>query len=237
MPILYFGKQCTINLCLTYILNPSKTKILVYGVKMCMMLCWICVFLEDTCMLLLLYKGRQEGCVLILCRRLWGVSLAHTSAITSKRCIQPHGECGRVDRWPSALGWWCRRRRACHSSCNWGGMPGLAGPFHLRPAVRWKTQKIQELIMSLLGFWSAVWGWNRPPQSSSSSARPRRASPRQRKHHTISFNSLTLNPSFFIYHHIPFHTPAIILFSLFLPLPCFASHLYHPAWICHYQPL
>lgn len=60
----------------------------------------------------------------------------YLAPITSKRCIQPHGECGRVDRWPSALGWWCRRRRVCHSSCNWGGMPGLAGPFHLHPAVR-----------------------------------------------------------------------------------------------------
>lgn len=87
------------------------------------------------------------------------------SFITSKPCTQPHGECGRVVRWPSALGWWCRRHRACHSSYNWDGMPGLAGPFHLHPAVRWEIQKIQELIMSLLGFCSTVWCWNQPPLS------------------------------------------------------------------------
>lgn len=101
---------------------------------------WSYTFATFACFKLL-YKGRQEGCVLTLQRRLCGVYLAHTSGITSKRCIQPHGECGRVDRWPSALGWWCRRRRACHSSCNWGGMPSLAGPFHLRPAVKMKNTK------------------------------------------------------------------------------------------------
>lgn len=103
---------------------------------------------------LILWRSRQP---------IFQADLAHTSPITLKPCIQPHGECGRVDRWPSALGWWCMRHRACHSSCNWGGMPGLAGPFHLHPAVRWETQKIQELIMSLFGFCLAVWGWNNPP--------------------------------------------------------------------------
>lgn len=153
-------------------------------------------------------------------RPIFKVDLAHTSPITSKRCIQPHGECGRVVRWPSALGWWCRRRRACHSSCNWGGMPGLAGPFHLHPAVRWETQKIQELIMSLLGFCSAVWGWNRPPRSSSSSPRPLHATPTHPSHPPTSFNSSTsLIPLFLFIHHIPFHTPAILPFSLFLPSP------------------
>lgn len=98
------------------------------------------------------------------------VDLAHPSPITLKRCIQPHGECGRAVRWSSAPGWWCRRCRACHSSCNWGGMPGLTGPFHLRPAVRWEIQKIQELIMSLLGFCLAVWGRITPPWPSSSPA-------------------------------------------------------------------
>lgn len=93
------------------------------------------------------------------------VHLEHTSPITLTRCTQPHGECGRVVQWPSAPDWWCRRRRAFHSSCNWGGMPGLVGPFHLHPAVRWETQKIQELIMSLLGFCSVVWGWNQPPSA------------------------------------------------------------------------
>lgn len=84
--------------------------------------------------------------------------------------------------------------------------------------------------MSLLGFWSAVWGWNRPPQSSSSSARPLRASPRQRMRHTSSFNCSTLNPSFFIYHHIPFHPPAIILFSL--SLSTFALFCFTPSPSC-----
>lgn len=41
--------------------------------------------------------------------------------------------------------------------------------------------------------------------------------------HTSSFNSSTLNPSFFIYHHIPFHTPTIILFSLSFYL-CLVLH-------------
>lgn len=61
--------------------------------------------------------------------------------VTWTRCTPPRGECGRAARWPSAPGWWCRRRRACHSSYNWDGMPGLAGPFHLRPAVRWQSTK------------------------------------------------------------------------------------------------
>lgn len=146
------------------------------------------------------------------------VDLAHTSPITSKRCTQPHGECGRVVRWPSALGWWCRRRRACHSSCNWGGIPGLAGPFHLHPAVRWETQKIQELIMSLLGFCSAVWGWIRPPRSSSSSPRPLHATPTHPSSPT-SFNSSTsLIPLFYLSITFPF-TPLLFAHSLFF-YPC-----------------
>lgn len=168
------------------------------------------------------------------CAEVSGQHLWHTSAITSKRCIQPLAECGRVDRWPSALGWWCRRRRACHSSCNWGGMPGLAGPFHLRPAVRGETQKIQELIMSLLGFCSAVWGWNRPLRSSSSSARPLRPSPRQRIRHTSSFNSSTPNSPFIIY---PSHSPSHPCYDPILPLSTFALFPFTPSPSCLNMPL
>lgn len=163
--------------------------------------------------------------------------LAHTSLITSKRCIQQHGEYGRVDRWPSALGWWCRRHRACHSSCNWGGMPGLAGPFHLHPAVRWETQKIQELIMSLLGFCSAVWGWNHPPWPSSSSPRPLHATP-SHPSPPASFNSPTpLIPFFFIYPSHSLSHPCYSPILSFSTLACFTSHLHQPPWMHHYQPL
>lgn len=170
-------------------------------------------------------------------RPIFKVDLAHTSPITSKRCIQPHGECGRVVRWPSAPGWWCRRRRACHSSCNWGGMPGLAGPFHLHPAVRWETQKIQELIMSLLGFCS---GWNHPPRSSSSSPGPLHAASTHPSPPTFFNSSPSLIPLFYLSITFPF-TPLLFSHSLFshprlfhftpsptslnIPLPTIIKHL------------
>lgn len=160
---------------------------------------------------LMLWSSRQP---------IFEAALAHTSPITLKPCIQPHGECGRVDRWPSALGWWCMRHRACHSSCNWGGMPGLAGPFHLHPAVRWETQKIQELIMSLFGFCLAVWGWNHPPtprnRSSSSSPKPLHATPSHTSPPTTAFNSSTslIPPSFYLSFTFPF-TLLLFFLSLF----------------------
>lgn len=113
-------------------------------------------------------------------------------------------------------------------------MPGLAGPFHLRPAVKCETQKIQELIMFPLGFCSAVWGWNRPLRSSLSSARPLRPGPRRCIRHTSSFNSLTLNSPFFIY---PSHSLSHPRYYPILSLSTFALFCFTPSPSCLNMPL
>lgn len=139
------------------------------------------------------------------------------SAITSKQCTQPHGECGRVVRWPSALGWWCRRCRACHSSYNWDGMPGLAGPFHLHPAVRREIQKMQELIMSPLSFCLTVWGWNHhppPPPRHLHHHQDRYMQPLHTPLPPTSFNSSASLIPLFIY---PSHSLSQLCYSLILP--------------------
>lgn len=58
---------------------------------------------------------------------------------------RPHEECGHEGRLPSAPGSSCRRRRACRFSYNWGGMPGLASPFHLLPASQMGSTKNLEV--------------------------------------------------------------------------------------------
>lgn len=94
--------------------------------------------------------------------------------------------------------------------------------------------------MSLLGFCSAVWGWNHPPRSSSSSPRPLHATPSHPSPPT-SFNSSTpLIPFFYLSITFPF-TPLLFSHSLFfyprlfhftpsptslnIPLPTIIKHL------------
>lgn len=67
-------------------------------------------------------------------------------------CIPQPEECGREAQQPTVPGWWYKTHTAFHFSCNWDGMPGLAGPFRLLPAVRWKTQRIVKLIIFVIVF-------------------------------------------------------------------------------------
>lgn len=79
--------------------------------------------------------------------------------------------------------------------------------------------------MSLLGFCLAVWGWNHPPRSSSSSLRPLHATPSHPSPPPLpgSINSSTplIPPPFYLSITFPF-TPLLFSHSLF-----FSPRLFH----------
>ena len=71
---------------------------------------------------------------------------------TWRLCIPQPWEYGHEAPWPTVPGWWYKTHTAFHFSYNWDGMQGLAVPFHLLPAVKWKTQRIVKLITFFLVF-------------------------------------------------------------------------------------